>query len=647
MDTTIYTYQPLMGNGSPSIRLLTLLPGSSLTALSCEINEVQFGRNGNGVNEPDSELFLNSYEALSHTWGPPILSCTLSCHGAAIKITQKLHHCLAHLRYEKKSRKLWIDAICIDQSNYSERARQIKLMRNIYEKAKQVVIWLGVSEDDDSTQSALDLILRAAACLRQETGQRVPQFQEIVAERFDVVANARRGFPPADQVAAWEPLVELFKREWFRRVWVFQESAIATTAIIKIGDFEIDWADLCTAVKFFFMKNYHSQVKNLNILANSCVSTICANSGIGSRVQPYQRVPIIFLLEATLAFFATKPKDRVFAILGLTLEEDEFKDDYELTTKSCLTKVARVLLHNIVPKEHPTRDLISALRLLSHAKHYPHDIDEDFPSWVPKWHRNNLSVKLSWTERDNQPMFAITGLKSSAKFNAGGKDYPGPLDLHDTPDCISLEGYIFSEVTENVNILRIPPKSRPCLWDLVLDIWKVRPDCNGLYPTNESIDEAFALTLTMAGTVPYLGEAEVDTYHAIDFQHFCVSIYEQALTATENPSIDALKERWQLDYERLRRLVGDHIKSPIFSTDLQISCLGRKLFCTRDGYIGIGDVTLEKGDLVCVFFGGNIPFILRKSQGKYRFVGECYVHGIMHGESLESGRKRKEWFELF
>jgi hypothetical protein len=38
---------------------------------------------------------------------------------------------------------------------------------------------------------------------------------------------------------------------------------------------------------------------------------------------------------------------------------------------------------------------------------------------------------------------------------------------------------------------------------------------------------------------------------------------------------------------------------------------------------------------------------LRKSQGKYRFVGECYVHGIMHGESLESGRKRKEWFELF
>jgi len=271
--------------------------------------------------------------------------------------------------------------------------------------------------------------------------------------------------------------------------------------------------------------------------------------------------------------------------------------------------VARVLLHNIVPKEHSIREHILALRLLSHAKHYPHDTDnEDFPSWVPKFHCNNPPAKFSKTEQDDQPMFQISGLKSSAKFNAGGKDY---LDPDNAPNRISLEGYIFSEVTENVNILRIPPTSRPFLWDLVLDIWKVRIDGNGLYsyPTN---DEAFALTLTMAGTVPYLGEAEVETYHAIDFQHFCVSMYEKAPTATENPSIDAFKERerWQPEYERLKGLVGNHIKSPIFSTDLQNSCLGRKLFCTRNGYIGIGDVTLEKGDLACILFGGDVPFIL-------------------------------------
>ncbi|KAN0084911.1 Heterokaryon incompatibility protein (HET) domain containing protein [Elaphomyces granulatus] len=266
MDASTYTYQPLMGNGSSSIRLLTLLPGTSPTTLSCEINEVKFGRNGNG----------------------------------------------------KQSRKLWIDAICIDQSNEPEKCRQIKLMKHIYGKAKQVVIWLGISEDDDSTRTALDLVLRAAARLRRETGQRMPQLEEIVPERLDAVTNARHGFPPIDQAAAWEPLAELFKREWFGRVWVFQESAMATAAIIKIDDFEVDWADL---------------FKCLNIQAKNRVFTICTNSGIGSRAQQYQRAPMIFLLEATLPFFATKPKDRVLDILGLTLEEDEFEDDYELTTK--------------------------------------------------------------------------------------------------------------------------------------------------------------------------------------------------------------------------------------------------------------------------------------------------------------------------
>jgi hypothetical protein len=66
----------------------------------------------------------------------------------------------------------------------------------------------------------------------------------------------------------------------------------------------------------------------------------------------------------------------------------------------------------------------------------------------------------------------------------------------------------------------------------------------------------------------------------------------------------------------------------------------------QDGYIGIGDVMLESGDLVCILFGGNVPFILREVKGKYQFIGECYVHGIMWGEALREGKVRRQWFEL-
>jgi hypothetical protein len=40
-------------------------------------------------------------------------------------------------------RTIWIDAICINQQDISERTQQVQFMRCIYENAEQVLIWLG------------------------------------------------------------------------------------------------------------------------------------------------------------------------------------------------------------------------------------------------------------------------------------------------------------------------------------------------------------------------------------------------------------------------------------------------------------------------------------------------------------------------
>ena len=50
----------------------------------------------------------------------------------------------------------------------------------------------------------------------------------------------------------------------------------------------------------------------------------------------------------------------------------------------------------------------------------------------------------------------------------------------------------------------------------------------------------------------------------------------------------------------------------------------------------LGPKVMEKGDVVCVLFGGKMPFVLRPwNDGKFLLVGECYVHGFMQGEALE------------
>ncbi|KAI0147064.1 hypothetical protein GGR57DRAFT_506041 [Xylariaceae sp. FL1272] len=63
---------------------------------------------------------------------------------------------------------------------------------------------------------------------------------------------------------------------------------------------------------------------------------------------------------------------------------------------------------------------------------------------------------------------------------------------------------------------------------------------------------------------------------------------------------------------------------------------GRQFFGTTNGYMGRGLDSVQRGDIVGVFIGAKVPFVLRPTadnDGLY-LVGECYVHGIMHGEAF-------------
>ncbi|OCL05183.1 hypothetical protein AOQ84DRAFT_299424, partial [Glonium stellatum] len=56
------------------------------------------------------------------------------------------------------------------------------------------------------------------------------------------------------------------------------------------------------------------------------------------------------------------------------------------------------------------------------------------------------------------------------------------------------------------------------------------------------------------------------------------------------------------------------------------------------------------GDVVCILFGADVPFILRKTETGYRLVGESYVHGIMYGEAIkmfEDGELGRQTFNIY
>jgi Heterokaryon incompatibility protein (HET) len=59
-------------------------------------------------------------------------------------ITRNLAEALDHLSISDRPRKLWVDALCINQKDYSEKSQQIQKVKDIYARAKRVVVFIGV-----------------------------------------------------------------------------------------------------------------------------------------------------------------------------------------------------------------------------------------------------------------------------------------------------------------------------------------------------------------------------------------------------------------------------------------------------------------------------------------------------------------------
>jgi hypothetical protein len=89
-----------------------------------------------------------SFSALSYVWGqpPPTHDAKfIQCGNSSIPITSNCYSALIHLRKKVSNLFIWVDAVCINQKDDSERAHQISLMKFIYPSAAQVYVWLGES----------------------------------------------------------------------------------------------------------------------------------------------------------------------------------------------------------------------------------------------------------------------------------------------------------------------------------------------------------------------------------------------------------------------------------------------------------------------------------------------------------------------
>jgi hypothetical protein len=527
------------------------------------------------------------YEALSYVWGHEIEQTSIQLNGKPFLVQSNLHAALRRLshapsRNKPSTRRLWIDAICINQSDNVEKSKQVMRMDRIYAGASKVLIWLG--EASASSHLAFDTLLQFAKDDGSLDGS-------TTCHNLASTAVKRR--------AAFQ---ELLNRPYLKRAWIIQEVVAAKQATVICGT---------DSISFDSMFNAFQKITGSGFSPYSPATATVTDLGLwreeylksDSRERD-EWLDLHFLLMYTRNKSCTNPRDSVYSIRGLA--SDSFSKGIVVDYDQPLERVY------IECAKNSLRMRPNDLRVLSTVElRHRHTTSLELPSWVPDWSQRNC---------DTGVLQRYSRFSPDKYFRAAANTKP-QISIWECSDKISLNGHRIDHVKTVIPIKSLLNKTEGNRYAVTKAKIEELVDALavfGTYPyTGESYCKAFLRTLTADRTA--LSPRVSNEYRAKFFGTF-----SDWKIAYDEPSCD------------LPDVVWDEISKSIWSI-----IEDKMMFVTAKGYLGMGREVVETGDLVCIFFGAETPFLLRQApcRQNFTFLGECYVHGIMDGEAMSMADK--------
>lgn len=290
------------------------------------------------------------YEPVSYVWGShPVFSHTLiTGDGCLIQVTPNVDEILRVLRKPTRTRYLWIDAVCLNQDNLAEKAKQVPLIGLIFSQGKKTHIYLNCAQ-------SLERPLRILKCLDNPNGlqNRVPSFIDSnLREIADSVSN-------------------VLQNPWFSRRWILQEVALSRHAVVRSKHYSISWE-----VLKFSIRKFASLMQERDVHLSSPVHD--AINVVLSLADAFQDVNSLFM-----NFYKTEcsiPVDRIYSLYGLVDKERHLLPpvDYNLLPYELCINLAVS-----IAREGSIGALFDGLTFFGNLR----NLDPILPSWIPAWCR--------------------------------------------------------------------------------------------------------------------------------------------------------------------------------------------------------------------------------------------------------------------
>ena len=605
------------------------------------------------------------YEAVSYVWGDPQKRRDITIDGETLSIPENLHGALMAFRHrpspdpgtglpQQQVRRLWADAICINQEDLAERISQVEQMACIYADARSVLAWLGWEEGEEGRRHTQDAIRFIHSFMEDpEAGLRDAR---ILLHHHDDLADPaahlalfseddRRRFD--EQTRKWEAVKFFFEIEYFHRTWITQELGLARKAIMytalkpaagyedeaaesKGRDLELDSVDWPLVGEF---------VKFLDFSGASLVTHLGLLSWVAHHILMVWKVKedgtpdcdFLTGMHWTRILRVTDPRDRVYGLLGhplAVLDGDlVIHPDYTHTRGVVYTKLAA----NFIRK---TKNLY-VVSLVDHdddpsaeARDWDPEDESRMPSWVPDWHSINRTTPLDYpiaAAADEDVDIQIEGETDGAE----GTPLPHLLVGGWVVDEISAVSRRMETTDFPVtHVARERAKENPFWLDRV---WEL------VFPADGPADrDALEVLETLSLALP-LGTREKDQpasskagssqtleEHRRSFAAYVLEYHELWRSASEAVSVEddddggiylparSLFDSLPTEVQAELRRRAEGATSGGFIESMTWPSMCRVVYRTMSGLVGMGSRVTRPGDLVCRVRGSPVLMTLRR-----------------------------------
>ncbi|CAG9985131.1 unnamed protein product [Clonostachys byssicola] len=390
-----YVHKPL--SAPNAIRLIKLNPSvDSDSQLTCQIFEHQL-----------SEKHVE-YSAVSYTWGAQKLYQSLEIRSddndvSYLRTTAVVDALLRQFRAPTKPRYLWIDAICLNQNDETEKSAQVPMMGEVFQDAKAVDIWLG---PENNTIPNLFAFFRALSTIPG-----ISRWKTQLAMAKRVFLIMRQFF--FDVHTALKDMMDFFNRPWFLRRWVIQEVCLARHPVVHCGNQSIPFRTVhLAAVRF--------QRTDMSDYAIKMVASLDSQT---------IHLSILELLWHFHQSDCLEKKDRIAALWSLVNPNQRFELNYN--------RLWTEIYHELACFLYQLNDNHISLQLLLHLFEFgpvPQSEKMSYPSWIPDWskrRRRALPYKTRIKNTDTfepYPCFPDQDVNVAVQFQHQG------LFLHCTLD---------------------------------------------------------------------------------------------------------------------------------------------------------------------------------------------------------------------